>query len=1569
MLAGVKKALEAENLPSEVLQPLLNLAEYMERCDRGGDQRENNINHDGQLMASFAPTSQLAALAEKCQLFAKALHYHETSVRQIEASMKKHSTADSWPPEVRRQCLDTCRHLVHINNCLELPQSSEGLLKYIQKHNLDEGAGLTAEMYVHLGWWEKALTCFEDEAKVDPSNHKVIVGMFECLDQMGDWPKLLSLAKTHWGPASDSVKEQISPMVGHAAWLMSKWRLMEEAVEHMSDINSGHASTTAHFYKAILAFHQKDHKLVQFHIDSCRELMDADLSTRIAESYSRAYELVVCLQQLSEMEEVISYSSSSSQAKSTMRQIWADRLSRMSRDPKYLQGTLAVRSLVVKDSDNLDSWLEFVEICRWSGKSNKAQQVLMQLYGRDLETHPEPLTPSAAIEYMDVEPRVVLEYLKHLWVVKKGPEGSDLLLQLSLYAKKLRIIDSGSAREPSINKDPTPEISDKIKAKILLTMTVWQQQLQANAFWQAPHRDGILKNLLQAIQLDGNGYRVWHEWALLCYRIPLKDQSLPHQEAVQFVTRAIKGFVRSISLCRPQELAVQDILRLLRVWFNFGADEQIAEVIAHEVQQVNVDMWLQVIPQIIARIDSSDPAIRKNINSLLCRATRAHPQAVTYPLVVCTNKSCIYSTGTESAATELRRQAAQDVLDQIRNESKNLIDQAQLVATELIRVAILWSEMWTDSIEEASRLYFGDHDPMGMIAVLEPLYEWLEHAETDNEKLFSSTFAMDLSDARVATNAWKRSKHNNDMTQAWDLYYTVFKRLKRQLLQMATIELQNVSPMLHKVSDFEVAVPGQYKAGQEPVRISRFDPVMEVIPSKQRPRKLIIVGSDGLDYKFLLKGHEDLRQDERVMQLFGLVNTLLRHDKAVTKAARADLSIDQYPVIPLSSNAGIIGWLDRAETFHALIRDYRVNHGTSLNVETKFMQQYAGEYDFLCLMQKVEVFEHALANTDGDDLHNILWLKATSSEAWLERRTNYTRSLATMSMVGYVLGLGDRHPSNLMLDSSTGKVIHIDFGDCFEVAMQRDRFPEKIPFRLTRMVVRAMEVSGIEGCFRRTAELVMGMLRRNKDSLMAMLEAFVHDPLISWRLDAAPQQGNNQKSNTNTNGGLGTGNPSEAQQQQHQAAFKTHTSTTEDRYSRSLHEKSLLRTKGTADASAAIQMAANNPKAVAIVQRIKQKLEGTEFQTFRKKAPPPQPKASHLDPQLAARNLFAKVTELLPPETAELQQLTEVRNCIEKNVSLSDNLISQLVSVARSKQLESQLTDPSIKSLFSAVAPTQQSNGSKEPEPEERTPDHALGLAQLVGETLVPMVKMDRESSEALIEAAKSALQNSQMSDLSKAETIDNGLTKFIEIWTKVQSAEEACGVTLSSIAAKTASRSKDSNNSAAATTSNPSNEEEVRSPESASALAYLENLCKQLTPSIAASTDVAAATALLQNYGIAIDAVGKYQLSQILEEGINGVTIPEDQRAAVTTAWNRLEEKLKTTTTGRARSATRIQSLFRGEQARKATKMRILLGEEADQAQQMQSISVPEQVTKLIEQATAHENLAQCYIGWCPFW
>ena len=77
-----------------------------------------------------------------------------------------------------------------------------------------------------------------------------------------------------------------------------------------------------------------------------------------------------------------------------------------------------------------------------------------------------------------------------------------------------------------------------------------------------------------------------------------------------------------------------------------------------------------------------------------------------------------------------------------------------------------------------------------------------------------------------------------------------------------------------------------------------------------------------------------------------------------------------------------------------------------------------------------------------------------------------------MSMAGYILGLGDRHPSNLMLERVSGRVVHIDFGDCFEITKQRSKYPEIVPFRLTRMMTVAMGHTGIAGTYRLTCEKV-----------------------------------------------------------------------------------------------------------------------------------------------------------------------------------------------------------------------------------------------------------------------------------------------------------------------------------------------------------------------------------------------------------------------------------------------------------------------------------------------------------------
>ena len=119
-------------------------------------------------------------------------------------------------------------------------------------------------------------------------------------------------------------------------------------------------------------------------------------------------------------------------------------------------------------------------------------------------------------------------------------------------------------------------------------------------------------------------------------------------------------------------------------------------------------------------------------------------------------------------------------------------------------------------------------------------------------------------------------------------------------------------------------------------RISSFASVLTVISSKQRPRRLSMKGSDGNDYQFLLKGHEDLRQDERVMQLFGLVNGLLMVD---TDCFKRRLHIQRFSVIPLAPQAGLLGWVNDSDTLHVLVKEYRDSRKVLIDIERRLMLQ------------------------------------------------------------------------------------------------------------------------------------------------------------------------------------------------------------------------------------------------------------------------------------------------------------------------------------------------------------------------------------------------------------------------------------------------------------------------------------------------------------------------------------------------------------------------------------------------------------------------------------------------------
>ncbi|CAB4042430.1 serine threonine- kinase SMG1-like, partial [Paramuricea clavata] len=113
----------------------------------------------------------------------------------------------------------------------------------------------------------------------------------------------------------------------------------------------------------------------------------------------------------------------------------------------------------------------------------------------------------------------------------------------------------------------------------------------------------------------------------------------------------------------------------------------------------------------------------------------------------------------------------------------------------------------------------------------------------------------------------------------------------------------------------------------------------------------------------------------------------------------------------------------------------------------------------IAIMRKV--MQELLHETPQDLLEKELWCSSTCTSDWWKMSQTYSRSVAVMSIIGYILGLGDRHLDNMLIDFTTGEIVHIDYNICFEKGRGL-RVPEKVPFRLTANLETALGVTGVE---------------------------------------------------------------------------------------------------------------------------------------------------------------------------------------------------------------------------------------------------------------------------------------------------------------------------------------------------------------------------------------------------------------------------------------------------------------------------------------------------------------------------
>jgi len=735
--AGLEEALASQEVPAEVIQAFLNLAEAMEHA-------EHPLPID---------ITTLGGYAIRCHAYAKALYYKELEFQ-----------ANPSPVLVEA--------LISLNSQLQLPDAATGILSHAQKTH---GVRLKESWHEKLQQWDDALAAYETRyaAARAGEDTEALLGLFRCRLALGDWGGLTALAGDVWSGLGPELQATVAPWAASSAWGLGAWDMMGRFVERIPE-----ASIDGSFFRAILAARGEEYERMAHLIQLTRERLDPDLTAMINESYSRAYRTTVRVQMLSELEEAVEYRTTGrAERRDAIRDTWSKRLLDCQETVDVWQRMLKTRALVIQPAEEQDLWIRFAGLCRRMHRPQLSRHVLLTLLG---VTNGSSAGNSDQQQLVDIantgDPPVVYALLEHYWDVGEQARALAFMRQYARHlAHQLDLTLKQHIQQPA-----ELEARTNLLSRCYVRLGKWQKaHLAADSYSPAasPSADmtAVLDAFLTATSYDKNSRKAWHGWALTNFDLATIWESQREAgtgptgiraRSNPWIVPAIQGFFRSIALAGSDDTdgALQDSLRLLTLWFRHGAQPEVNAAVGDGFYTVPVENWLQVIPQLIARIHVPSPQARRLVHLVLTDIGRQHPQALLYPLTVASKAQSIS-----------RRTSALAILDKMKSHSARLVEQAVLVSQELIRVAITWEELWYEALEEASRLYFGDHNVAAMLQTLDGLHAQVERArESQRETAFYQAYGTTLRSARELCQRYKKSSSEDDLKEAWDLYYQVY---------------------------------------------------------------------------------------------------------------------------------------------------------------------------------------------------------------------------------------------------------------------------------------------------------------------------------------------------------------------------------------------------------------------------------------------------------------------------------------------------------------------------------------------------------------------------------------------------------------------------------------------------------------------------------------------------------------------------------------------------------------------------------------------------------------------------
>ena len=280
-----------------------------------------------------------------------------------------------------------------------------------------------------------------------------------------------------------------------------------------------------------------------------------------------------------------------------------------------------------------------------------------------------------------------------------------------------------------------------------------------------------------------------------------------------------------------------------------------------------------------------------------------------------------------------------------------------------------------------------------------------------------------------------------DVAGGWRVVKSEMARVARGVHRRRHLRLRDLSPALAGLKKRASAawMPGcepdeDVSDGSDDVLVVSVADAVAALPSKTRPKRVALVGDDGVERVFLLKGHEDLRLDERVMSTLRAANdAFASHDASRSRR----LSARTYTVTPLAGRGGLIRWVERATPLSAMFSEWqrRARHAAALPPPDAPPDWRPSPPPVAATTRPLDLFyqrvsaalrdagmsaaaprrawpasalraanESLAAEIPRDLLRRELWCGAPTSAAWLRKVSAHARSVATASVLGHLLG-------------------------------------------------------------------------------------------------------------------------------------------------------------------------------------------------------------------------------------------------------------------------------------------------------------------------------------------------------------------------------------------------------------------------------------------------------------------------------------------------------------------------------------------------------------------------------------